>query len=139
MASAATSLPGQQPLAAAGQIVQPNINIPQAQAVPSTSYSNWHSSGSIGPFFGVISVLAVLAILSCILGRVCTGGARAPLHNVKFRGYTYPRWMRRKGPWSRGGGDVELGAKAIALGHQQEKQGGDDVKAKDGEVDPPEP
>lgn len=104
-----TSLPGQQP-PAAGEIQQPSV--PQAV---SASSSARHSSGSIGPFFGVISVLAVLAILSCVLGRICSRRAMAPPPaNVKYRGYL--GWMKRRIRWRRGG-DVEVGAnKVMAVG-----------------------
>ncbi|KDP20062.1 hypothetical protein JCGZ_05831 [Jatropha curcas] len=126
MASVIQSLPGQQPPPMAGEIEQ-----------PASSSSSWHSSGSIGPFFGVISVLAVLAILSCILGRVCSRRAVAPpppqLDNrFKHRGYL-GWWMKRKNRWCRGG-DVEVGAnnKVMALGDQ-------DCKAEDGEVHDQQP
>ncbi|EEF50671.1 uncharacterized protein LOC8264556 [Ricinus communis] len=119
MASAVvTSLPGQQP------IEQPINDIPQAAVSSTGSNANWHSSsGSIGPFFGVISVLTVLAILSCILGRVCSRRAEAavggggPVGAIKHRDYF--GWMKRKSRWCRGG-DVEVGAKVMAL--DQEKQ-----------------
>jgi hypothetical protein len=66
------------------------------EAVPSSSA--WHSSGSIGPFFAVISVLALLAILSCVLGRMCTrgggSGAVTPVECVRDRGFF--GWVRRK-------------------------------------------
>ncbi|XP_050236229.1 uncharacterized protein LOC126686227 [Mercurialis annua] len=125
MASVITSLPGQQPPAMAGQIEQqPSNYIPQA--VSSTSGANWHSSsGSIGPFFGVISVLVVLAILSCILGRVCSRRVEAAAAGVRpsetaatRRGYF--GWMKRKSRWCRGG-DVEVGAKVVALGHHEKQ------------------
>ncbi|PKA53863.1 hypothetical protein AXF42_Ash011343 [Apostasia shenzhenica] len=45
----------------------PATPLPVYQA-PANSY---HSSGSIGPFFAVISVIVVLAALSCVFGRVC--------------------------------------------------------------------
>ncbi|KAF7806312.1 putative calcium-binding protein CML15 [Senna tora] len=38
------------------------------EAVPTASA--WKSSGSIGPFFAVISVLTILAFLSCYLSRI---------------------------------------------------------------------
>ncbi|OAY50206.1 uncharacterized protein LOC110614252 [Manihot esculenta] len=127
MASAAiTSLPGQQP-PAAGDFQQPSI--PQ---VVSTSSNSAHSSGSIGPFFGVISVLAFLAILSCVVGRICSRRAVAPLATFNGRGCL--RWVkRRRSQWCRGG-DAEMGAnKVMAIGNQ-EKKDGNKVKESD-EVD----
>ncbi|KAJ9174106.1 hypothetical protein P3X46_017169 [Hevea brasiliensis] len=121
MASAAiTSSPGQQP-PADGEIQQPSVPV-----AVSASSSAWHSSGSIGPFFGVISVLAVLAILSCFVGRICSRRAVAPPpDNIKHRGYL--GWMKRRSRWC-WGGDVEVGAnKVMAFGG--------DHQAKDGEVD----
>ncbi|KAF2325504.1 hypothetical protein GH714_029628 [Hevea brasiliensis] len=65
--------------------------------------------GSIGPFFGVISVLAVLAILSCILGRICSRRAVAPPNTFNHKGCL--GWVKRRirrSKWCRGG-DVEMG------------------------------
>lgn len=80
----------------------PDEQQPQQVLVPSTSQDgggNWHSSGSIAPFFAVISVLTVLAILSCVVGRICRNRRRQlpsttpPLDCVKQRGCR--AWMRR--------------------------------------------
>ncbi|XP_057515005.1 uncharacterized protein LOC130796654 [Actinidia eriantha] len=68
--------------------------------------SSWHSSGSIGPFFAVISVLAVLAILSCVLGRIFTAWAATPSETIKQRGF----FGCLKGRWRwRTGGDAGIG------------------------------
>ncbi|KAL3374768.1 hypothetical protein AABB24_006326 [Solanum stoloniferum] len=62
---------------------QPQQSVPYPEAVPNSA---WHSSGSIGPFFAVISVLTILAILSCLVGRYCRNQERAtPLHSIKQR------------------------------------------------------
>ncbi|KAJ9187330.1 hypothetical protein P3X46_002797 [Hevea brasiliensis] len=129
MASAVvTSLPGQQP-PAAGEFQQPS-NIPQA--VSTSSNSAWRSSGSIGPFFGVISVLAVLAILSCILGRICSRRAVAPPNTFNHKGCL--GWVKRRirrSKWCRGG-DVEMGVnKVMALGDQDKQDGNNKVKDND--------
>lgn len=92
----------------------------QDQAVPnadeSVPNSTWHySSGSIGPFFAVISVLAVLAILSCILGRICSRRSSRPLENINNRGLF--GWVKRK--WG----------KCIGCGHVEVR---DSCKAQDG-------
>ncbi|PSS08298.1 Protein spire 2 like [Actinidia chinensis var. chinensis] len=72
--------------------------------------SSWHSSGSIGPFFAVISVLAVLAILSCVLGRIFTARAATPSETIKQRGF----FGCLKGRWRwRTGGDAGIGVKVM--------------------------
>ncbi|KAJ4838593.1 hypothetical protein Tsubulata_047109 [Turnera subulata] len=123
MASVISSLPGQQQQP--GEIEQQQLD-PQTG---SSSASPWHSSGSasgsIGPFFAVISVLAVLCVISCILGRMCTRRERAGLdHSIKHRGCL--GLVKRKCRW-RVAGDVEVGAKVMAL--SEGKQNG---KTKDG-------
>nr|GMC60222.1 transmembrane protein [Ipomoea batatas] len=72
----------------------------EQQVVASSTSQDWHSSGSIRPFFAVISVLTLLAILSCILGRICRNRRRQlssstppPLDCVKQKGCH--GWMRR--------------------------------------------
>lgn len=60
----------------------PNIATPEA--VPTASA--WKSSGSIGPFFAVISVLAILAILSCYLGRMWNRRPLTPLESIENQG-----------------------------------------------------
>ena len=73
----------------------------QAQESVPNPDSYWHSSGSIGPFFAVISVLAVLAILSCVLGRIFTARAATPSENFyqaeRFFGWLKGRWRRYTG------------------------------------------
>lgn len=71
------------------------------------------SSGSLGPFFVVMSVLMVLALVSCVAGRIYSRRqAVTPLDSIiKHRGCL--AWM--KGRW-RGqcvGGDVEAGAAKV--------------------------
>ncbi|KAF8407925.1 hypothetical protein HHK36_007065 [Tetracentron sinense] len=91
------------------------------------SSSAWHNSGSIGPFFAVISVLTVLAVLSCLLGRVCGKQAVDPLENIRHEGCL--GWVRRK--WSRYiAGDAEMRVEVVAA-----KEG--NGKAQDS--DPPHP
>nr|GMC73837.1 transmembrane protein [Ipomoea batatas]GME15775.1 transmembrane protein [Ipomoea batatas]GME19404.1 transmembrane protein [Ipomoea batatas] len=86
----------------------------EQQVVPSSTSQDWHSSGSIRPFFAVISVLTLLAILSCVLGRICRNRRRQlssstppPLDCVKQKGCH--GWMRR---WwlVDGGNEVAPGA-----------------------------
>ncbi|CAK7323155.1 unnamed protein product [Dovyalis caffra] len=114
MASVISSLPGQQQ--PVGEMEQPN---PQAVS----SGTAWHSSsGSIGPFFAVISVLAVLAIFSCILGRICTRNEVTSLDTMKHRGcFGWLRWKCRRCMT----GDVEVGAKVMAFGEDQRFEGKD--------------
>ncbi|KAK4350405.1 hypothetical protein RND71_029718 [Anisodus tanguticus] len=75
---------------------QPQQLVLYPEAVPN---SVWHSSGSIGPFFAVISVLTVLAILSCIVGRYCTNRKPAtPLDSIKQRDCGFG-WVKGKLWW----------------------------------------
>ncbi|KAL5818051.1 hypothetical protein ACOSQ3_026429 [Xanthoceras sorbifolium] len=109
---------------------------PNSQGVPTAGSS---SSGSIGPFFAVISVLTVLAIISCVLGRYCRRGgvgvvAETPLDSIKGGGCL--GWVKRR--WRRCmAGEVEAGAKVMAFGdyknHVKAKDIGHDVQ------DPPQP
>lgn len=85
------TFPGQQQ--PAGESVVAN---PEAVASSSTSSSGWHSSGSIGPFFGVISVLTILAIISCVVGRIYSRrvAANTPLDTIKQRSCS--GWVKRQ-------------------------------------------
>ncbi|XVF08842.1 hypothetical protein REPUB_Repub07fG0038500 [Reevesia pubescens] len=91
----------------------------QQQAAPSTNSSS-STSGSIGPFFVVISVLAFLAILSCILGRICIRRRMAvpvtPLDTIKHGGCL--GWLKRKCRHCMAG-EVEVGAKVMSFGDQE--------------------
>ncbi|XP_055825435.1 uncharacterized protein LOC129893985 [Solanum dulcamara] len=80
--------------------IWPNEQQPlQQQPQQSVPNSSWHSSGSIGPFFAVISVLTVLAILSCLVGRYCRNRKPAtPLDNIKQRDCSFG-WLRSKLCW----------------------------------------
>lgn len=54
------------------------------------------SAGSIGPFFVVISVLMVVAILSCVVGRIYSRrAAEAPLDRVVKRRDCFG-WLKGK-------------------------------------------
>lgn len=105
--------------------------------VPGAAVSNngWHSSGSIGPFFAVISVLTVLAIISCILGRICRGRRLTPLESIKYRGCSSCGfgpfgWFRRKCcP-----GQVLGNNKVVVVVHDGQKENNIDVKAQDAAV-----
>ncbi|KAL6006941.1 hypothetical protein ACLOJK_032437 [Asimina triloba] len=64
----------------------------QPLAYPEAAASgNHHSSGSVGPFFAVLSVITILAVLSCLMGRVCA----ARLEGVDSR-YDCLAWVRRR-------------------------------------------
>lgn len=98
------------------------------------SSSAWHSSGSIGPFFAVISVLTLLSILSCVLGRMCrTRGAVTdhPLESIRDRGCLCFGWLKRKCRRCIDvDGAVEGGAKRMmAFGKQRD----DIAKVEDGD------
>ncbi|XP_059638716.1 uncharacterized protein LOC132280990 [Cornus florida] len=96
MATTSPSLPEQQ---------QPQEVVPNPETVPSSSRQ---SSGSIGPFFAVISVLAVLTVISCFLGRICARRTVTPLESISH-GDCFG-WVKRK--CSRGVACV--GSKAMA-------------------------
>ncbi|KAI4335837.1 hypothetical protein L6164_014444 [Bauhinia variegata] len=88
MATAASSiLQPQQQQQGAGETLTSN---PEAASTPSA----WQSSGSIGPFFAVISVLAVLAVLSCYLGRMWNRTAPTSLEGIQNRGCL--GWVKTK-------------------------------------------
>ncbi|KAJ1392316.1 hypothetical protein SESBI_35861 [Sesbania bispinosa] len=95
------------------------------EAVP-VSTSAWQSSGSIGPFFVVMFVITILAVLSCYLGRRWSPSPRAttpfPLESITR---DYFGWMFRKCTFK----DVEVGANVMVCG--QEKN---DCKVKDAEI-----
>ncbi|KAK7388802.1 hypothetical protein VNO78_23629 [Psophocarpus tetragonolobus] len=79
---------------ALSSIVQPEQ---QQEAVAgttaSTSGSAWQSSGSVGPFFAVMTVLIILAVLSCYLGRKWNPRPKTPLESITGRGFS--GWLKR--------------------------------------------
>ncbi|CAF2199573.1 hypothetical protein BRARA_G03212 [Brassica rapa] len=105
-----------------------------ANLVAAPNGPNHYSSGSIGPFFAVISVLVVLAVLSCFLGRICARRRRQrsgvvaevnPLEMIKSRGPL--GWLRRK--WTRClTGDVEAGAKVTDCTGKETPKDGDHTR-----------
>lgn len=62
------------------------------EAVPEASA--WESSGSIGPFFGVISVLTILAVLSCYLGRKWNPRPLTPLESIENDSRSCFWWLK---------------------------------------------
>jgi hypothetical protein len=54
------------------------INTPVPEYETSVPTPIHHTSGSIGPFFGVFAGILVLTMLSCIIGRVCGAYAQGP-------------------------------------------------------------
>ncbi|KAK9278690.1 hypothetical protein L1049_028264 [Liquidambar formosana] len=95
----------------------PDQQQPQESAVNNpvaASSSAWHNSGSIGPFFAVISVLTVLAILSCLLGRICAKREVTPLENKYGSCFG---WLKRKCRRCMAS-DVEVGAKGKIAGEE---------------------
>ncbi|KAK6925196.1 hypothetical protein RJ641_009522 [Dillenia turbinata] len=90
-------------------------NIPEA-----VSSSAWKNSGSIGPFFAVISVLGILAVLSCFVGRALAGRAEAnPLVSIKHRGCLL--WVKLKWRHNCIGGDPEAGGGAKTVASEEGK------------------
>lgn len=94
-----------------------------SQAGSSTTSSS--SSGSLGPFFAVISVLTFLAVVSCAVGRICvrrrTKGtavvAITPLDTIKHGGWLGRLKLRCGGCMA--GEVVEAGAKVMSFGEDQ--------------------
>ncbi|ESQ27758.1 hypothetical protein EUTSA_v10019432mg [Eutrema salsugineum] len=101
-----------------------------ANLIAAPNGPNHYSSGSIGPFFAVISVLVVLAVLSCFLGRICARRRQStvlvaeanPLEMIKSGGLL--GYLRRK--WRRClAGDVEAGAKVSDCAGKETPKVGD--------------
>ncbi|CAJ2642054.1 uncharacterized protein LOC123916849 [Trifolium pratense] len=114
--------PEQQQLSSAGE---------EANISPPSSSSAWQSSGSIGPFFAVIIVLTILAMLSCYLSQTCNRRELTPLESIKGRGCF--GWLKRRCQ-DYMGRDVEIGgvgAKVMVCDDQEEEN---DCKVKDGDV-----
>ncbi|KAJ1428138.1 putative transmembrane protein [Sesbania bispinosa] len=113
--------------AASSSILQPEQQQEGAgETVPSSGA--WQSSGSIGPFFAVISVLTVLAVLSCYFSRMWNRRAPTPLESIKGRGCF--GWVKRRCRQFIAR-DVEVGgvgAKVMVFDHLEEN----DCKVKDG-------
>ncbi|XP_054820191.1 uncharacterized protein LOC129319218 [Prosopis cineraria] len=83
----------QQQQAGTGEAQIPTMTT--AEAVPSPSA--WKSSGSVGPFLAVISVLTVLAVLSCYLGRKWNPRPLTPLESIENRGcFGWLKLLRRR-------------------------------------------
>ncbi|KAF9625794.1 hypothetical protein IFM89_027126 [Coptis chinensis] len=68
-----------------------------------------NNNGSVGPFFAVMSVLAVITLLSCILGRFLARRSGNPL-NIRYVDCYW--WFRIKFCCCISD-ELELGAKAI--------------------------
>ena len=121
--SSSTLPPEQQQAGVVGQ-----TSTTTAEGVPNPS--NWQSSGSICPFLAVISVLAILAVLSCYLGRRWKRiRAPTPLESIEDRGlFGIVRRMFRQCVDR----DVEVGTDgAKVMVCDEEKH---DCKVNDGEV-----
>ncbi|XP_050377504.1 uncharacterized protein LOC126794770 [Argentina anserina] len=125
MTTTSQTLPNYQP---AGESLSTN---PIPEAVPI------NSSGSIGPFFAVISVLTVLAFLSCVLGRILTRNkvVLTPLEGIRDQRSCFA-WLKRNCRFQCLSGDhchhpdVEVGsAKVKSFG----QRGNDIAKVKEGD------
>lgn len=128
MASAATALLPQQQQ-------QGEVEASNSEAVSRSA-----SSGSVGPFFAVMSILTVLAIISCVLGRICSRRrgriiVESPLDSIKGRGCL--GWLKRRCRRCMDG-EVEAGAKVMAC--SEDRNNDVNNKAKDGTQvpDPPQ-
>ncbi|XP_062115040.1 uncharacterized protein LOC133829187 [Humulus lupulus] len=99
------------------------------------------SFGSIGPFFAVISVLLVLTVLSCYLGR--TYGRRwaaAPLEKIDLGGgggggggcgfYSWIKRLKSRLWMACHEFEVRQNNKKVVLGEDEKS----DIKVRDGEV-----
>ncbi|CAA7043208.1 unnamed protein product [Microthlaspi erraticum] len=123
----------QQPLQPLGSNYQIEPTASNANLVAAPNAPNHYSSGSIGPFFAVISVVVLLAILSCFLGRLCarrrlrmvSEAESNPLDMIKGGGLL--GWLRRK--WRRClAGDVEAGAKVADCAGKETPKDGDQTR-----------
>ncbi|KAL1216798.1 hypothetical protein V5N11_025290 [Cardamine amara subsp. amara] len=132
--SSSTLFPTQQPLQQqlGGNEIEPTTASANLVAA-APSGPNHYSSGSIGPFFAVISVLVVLAVLSCFLGRICARRRQRtvlvaevnPLEMIKSGGVL--GWLRRK--WRRClAGDVEAGAKVADSAEKETPKNSDQTR-----------
>lgn len=84
----------------------------QGEMAATTEPVSSNSSGSIGPFFAVMSVLMVLALVSCVAGRIYSRRqALTPLDSIKHRGCW--AWMKGRCRGQCVGGDVEAGAAKV--------------------------
>jgi len=117
---------------ALASIVQQEQQQGEPEAVPITTGSSaWKSSGSVGPFFAVMSVLVILAVLSCYLGRRWNRRPKTPLESIRGRGFL--GWLKRVCR-ERIGHDIEVGgvgAKVMVCDDHHEL---DHCKVTDGEV-----
>lgn len=90
--------------------------------------SAWEGSRSVGPFFAVISVVAILAVLSCVWGRKASSSWSSssspddPLHglpsfSLKRIGFggggSWFAWVRRRWRCGGEGGAVDAAAGEI--------------------------
>lgn len=108
---------------------------PEAVPISTASTSAWQSSGSVGPFFAVMSVLLILAVVSCYLGRKWNRRPKTPLESIRGRGLL--GWLKRSLS-ERIAKDVEVGgvgAKVMVCDHEEI----DHCQIKDGEVDQQNP
>ncbi|XP_012575091.1 uncharacterized protein [Cicer arietinum] len=83
--------------AASSSLLQPQqqqANSGEVVSTSSSSSSAWQSSGSIAPFFAVIIILTILAVLSCYLSRMCNRRELTPLESIKGRGCL--GWLKRR-------------------------------------------
>lgn len=81
----------------------PTTSLPDGQQlVPVSTRHGSSGSGSIGPFFAVMSVIIILSALSCIFGRYCASWSEGP-----DAWYDCLGWARRR--WGGGGGRCALG------------------------------
>ncbi|KAK4257300.1 hypothetical protein QN277_006904 [Acacia crassicarpa] len=83
--------PEQQQQAGPGEVQIPAVTTtPEAVPAPGA----WQSSGSIGPFFAVISVLTILSVLSCYLGRKWNPRSLTPLESIENDSRSCFGWLK---------------------------------------------
>lgn len=81
------------------------------------------SSGSVAPFFGVLAMIMVLTVVSCIIGRACRSQVEGPdaRYDCTKCGWPGSRWARGR---LRGGSGVVREAKAaVAAAESESKEG----------------
>ncbi|KAJ0962835.1 hypothetical protein J5N97_027957 [Dioscorea zingiberensis] len=79
------------------------------------SNGSHHGSGSIGPFFVVMSVIVVVLVLSCLLGRLLAARVAGP--DVR---YDCLAWTRRRFQHCSLGHGLIRGVKAAVNGQEKD-------------------
>ncbi|XP_028753734.1 uncharacterized protein LOC114713291 [Neltuma alba] len=124
--------PEQQQQAGPGEAQIPTtVTTPETVPTPSA----WESSGSVGPFFAVISVLTILAVLSCYLGRKWNPRPLTPLESIENENRSCFGWLKllRRRPCIPGPVQVNNVNKSPEMIMASAKHSDDDCTVEEGE------